>query len=84
MKKRLGRLGCLVVAFALILTVFGAVTVSAADVEIWNVSAAMTKDVPVQAFNGITVTAMENLKYAGSGATVEGVKFTGKFAKYFR
>ncbi len=77
MKKRLGRLGCLVVAFALILTAFGAVTVSAADVEIWNVSAAMTKDVPVQAFNGITVTAMENLKYAGSGATVDEVKFTG-------
>lgn len=78
MGKKLGRIGCMILALIMVFTTFAALTVSAADdVEVWKVTAAMTKDVPVQAFNGITITAAEDLKYAAGSTTIDGITFTG-------
>lgn len=78
MRKTLNRIFCMVLSLTIVFTTFAVLTVSAAgDTEVWQISAAMTKDKPVQAMNGITVTAMENLKYAAGKTTVGGITFNG-------
>ncbi len=79
MRKKLGQIVCMMLAAMMVFTIFAALPVSAAEVEIWQApSGGLKANTAVKAFEGITITAAEDNKKS-SGATVDGTKFDASY-----
>ncbi len=77
MGKKLGRIGCMILALMMVFTTFAALNVSAADdVEVWKTSSTLTGGTTVQILPGIKITPAETFTAKTGAATVDSIQFS--------